>query len=91
MAIRIEFYGIARQRTQTPDVNIPDSDAAMTLGQLLQHVAGLFPDLKDECISGERLQAGFVANIDGQHFVSDPTQIVKPGQSVLIMSADAGG
>ena len=42
-------------------------------------------------MKGEQLQPGYVANINGQHFVSDPETLLDDHTCLLIMSADAGG
>ena len=44
-----------------------------------------------ELIAADRLQPSFVANLNGDRFVSDPGTPLGEGDSVLILSADAGG
>jgi len=39
----------------------------------------------------DRLRPSFVANLNGDQFVSDPLTRLNDGDSVLILSADAGG
>jgi len=91
MVIRVEFYGIVRQRAETATINIHENNSSLTLGELLRRIVTQIPELAQDCIMDDRLQTGYVANINGQEFVSDPTRKIESGQSVLIMSADSGG
>jgi len=91
MVIRVEFYGIARQRAETATIHLKEDGSSLTLGELLRQIVTRIPELAQDCIADDRLQTGYVANINGQEFVSDPTRKIESGQSVLIMSADSGG
>ncbi|MCC7417663.1 MAG: MoaD/ThiS family protein [Acidobacteria bacterium] len=84
--MRVEFMGIARERAGTAEVTFP----AATLGQMLAMLSTRFPMLGD-IVNGERLQPAFVANLNGDRFVSDPATPLVEDDSVLILSADAGG
>ena len=68
------------------------------LSQVLSELAAQFPELAADCIhhaeasSGTAsLQPGYTASVGGQRFVSDPDELLRPGDSLLIMSADPGG
>ena len=61
-------------------------DGLVSLGRV-----GRFPALERECIEGGRIKDGYVVNLGGQRFVTDPDITVESGCCVLIMSADAGG
>jgi len=63
---------------------------AGTLGQLLGTLAAQIPSLRD-LIAVDRLHASFVANLNGNRFVSDPGTPLDENDCVLILSADAGG
>lgn len=91
MVIRVEFYGIVRQRADTATIHVEEDGSSLTLGELLQQIVTQIPELAQDCIANDQLQAGYVANINGQEFVSDPRRRIESGQTVLIMSADAGG
>ncbi len=90
MSIRVEFYGIARQRAGQPFVALPVT-GPVSLGTVIERLATEFPQLALECLSGNRLRAGYVANIDGARFLGDPDSMIDDNSSLLIMSADAGG
>jgi len=89
MPIRVEFYGIARQRAGVPAIELEGHVA--TLAGALSELAVRLPEFGRDCVAGERLAASLGANLDGQRFVSDPETPLRDGQSLLILSADAGG
>lgn len=88
MSVRIEFYGIPRQRAGVDSTVVED---VSDLGQALRAAAARFPGLAAACVEDGRLRSGYIANINGRWFTSDPASPLKPGDSVLILSADAGG
>ena len=84
--MRVEFFGIPRERAGVAETKLE----AATLGGLLAALAGRFPALA-EIIHENQLRPSFVANLNGNQFVTDPgTQLTKD-DCVLILSADAGG
>jgi molybdopterin converting factor small subunit len=84
--MRVEFLGLPRERAGVAEVELQ----ADTLGQLLATLAVRFPAF-DALVSGDRLQPSFVANLNGDKFVSDPRTRLQDNDCVLILSADAGG
>jgi molybdopterin converting factor small subunit len=91
MAIRVEFFGIARQRAGVSELRLESRQAAAPLGELLSEIAIRLPELGRDLIAGGRLHASLTANLDGARFIDDPTTLIRDGQSLLILSADAGG
>ena len=87
MTITVELYGIARRRAGTANATA----AGRCLGDVLADLARQFPELAEACFDGGRLKPGFVANVDGDRFVSDPQTPLGGETSLLILSADAGG
>lgn len=90
MTIRVEFFGIARQRAGTSSIEL-ETRGPLSLGQALQLVAERLPEFGRECLVEGRLLSALSANVDGARFVSDPAMLLESGQSLLILSADAGG
>jgi molybdopterin converting factor small subunit len=84
--MRVEFLGVPRERTGVSELEL-DAD---TLGQLLGALSARFPSL-GELITADGLPPSFVANLNGDRFVSDPRTPLSEKDSVLILSADAGG
>lgn len=87
MPIRIELYGIPRHRAGTSALEVD----ARTLGDALAIAGRRLPGLAETCLDGGRLRSGFLANINGRKFVSDPATPLSAGDCVLILSSDAGG
>jgi molybdopterin converting factor small subunit len=87
MLITVELFGIPRERAgiaKTP------ADGAR-LDEVLSDLARRFPRLAEGCILHGVLRPGYLANLNGQRFVSDPSTPLASGDSLLILSADAGG
>jgi len=84
--MRVELLGIARERAGVAELELK----ADTLGQLLRALTIRCPELGD-LIDRDRLQPSIVANLNGDRFVSDPHTPLRDGDSLLILSSDAGG
>jgi molybdopterin converting factor small subunit len=84
--MHVEFLGVPRQRAGISEMEVQ----ADTLGQLLGTLAARIPSLC-ELIAVDRLHSSFVANLNGDQFVSDPGTRLGEDDCVLILSADAGG
>jgi molybdopterin converting factor small subunit len=87
MSVHVELFGIPRERAGIAETTAEGS----RLGEVLLDLARRYPRLGETCFEGGRLQAGYVVNLNGQRFVLDPATEVQPGDSLLILSADAGG
>jgi len=88
MSVRVEFYGIPRERAGVDAIELRDPD---TLGQALGMLGARLPGLAASCFVDGRLKVGYLANLNGERFTTDPTAALRPGDAVLILSADAGG
>jgi molybdopterin converting factor small subunit len=84
--MRLEFYGVPRERAGVPGLEVQ----ADTLGQLLGALAVRIPSF-GRFISGDRLHPSFIASLNGERFVSDPGTPLGKDDCLLILSADAGG
>jgi molybdopterin converting factor small subunit len=84
--MHVELLGLPRERAGVAELELE----ANTLGQLLTALADRFPSFS-ELIVVDRLQPSITANLNGDRFISDPRTRLKEGDSVLILSADAGG
>jgi len=84
--MRVEFFGIPRERAGIAEFELQ----AETLGQLLNVLAVRFPSFSEVVQSG-RLRSPFLANLNGDRFISDPATKLRESDYVLILSADAGG
>lgn len=84
--MRVEFYGISRQRSGVAELRVN----AATLGELLGNLAASYPKL-GELITENRLHPALAANLNGDRFVRDPLTTLAEHDCLLILSADAGG
>ena len=87
MPITVELFGIARSRAGIAQTTAVGN----CLGDVLVDLAKRFPQLAESCIDGRRFRSGFAANLGGQRFVTSPETPVSDGDTVLILSVDAGG
>ncbi|MDP1796164.1 MAG: hypothetical protein Q8K78_01720 [Planctomycetaceae bacterium] len=62
-----------------------------SLGDVFADLARRFPGLAETCIDGRHLRPGFTANISGNRFISAPETILNTGDTVMLLSLDAGG
>jgi hypothetical protein len=85
--VTIEFFGIPRQRAGRAELAI----AAGTISELLKSVEQSCPGLKGLRQADGRLSPHYLLSIDGRQFVTDMRQEVRPGERLLLLSADAGG
>jgi len=76
--MRVEFFGIPRERAGVPQMEVE----AETLGQLFAKLEERFPSFAEPT---------FATNLNGERFVSDPATPLGQEDCVLILSADAGG
>lgn len=84
--MQVEFLGVPRQRAGVSVLQIQ----ADTLGELLCALTARIPPL-GELIDVDQLNPSFVANLNGDEFISDPGTPLREDDCVLILSADAGG
>jgi molybdopterin converting factor small subunit len=84
--MHVEFLAVPRRLAGISEVEIH----AVTLGQLLKELSAQFPSFREFIVS-DRLHPTFVANLNGDEFISDPGTVLSEKDRVLILSADAGG
>lgn len=89
MSIEVEFFGIPRLRAGVRRVTM-SADQATQLSDLFARLHHECPGFAAACLDGNQLRDGFIASIEGEVFTSQDV-LVECGNSVLIMSADAGG
>lgn len=87
MQVAVELFGIARARAGVARTTAE----GLCLGDVLAELAERFPLLAESCIDGRRLRPHCTANLGGQRFVSAPETPLCDGDTLLLLSADAGG
>jgi molybdopterin converting factor small subunit len=86
-SVTVEFYGMPRQRAGRAELTV----AAATVAEVLAAVARACPRLADLVREDGRLAPHYLLSLDGREFVADPRQALRPGERLLLLSADAGG
>ena len=89
--MRVEFFGIPRLRAGVSTIDIKLDGEAESLRGVLQIVAAACPEFADSCLVDGWLKTGYVINIDGEEFVSDPDVLISNLNTLIVMSSDAGG
>ena len=84
--MRVEFFGVSRERSGVSELHVQ----ARTLGELLGQLAVQYPALA-ELLPDNRLHPALAANLNGDRFVRDPLTPLNDRDCLLILSADAGG
>lgn len=88
----VELFGVARLVGKSGQVTLTLPHGA-TVEEMLAALADTLPALVGRVIGpdGRSLVDGFACNVNGLQFVHTPTAPVNPGDTILILSADAGG
>ena len=87
MQVTVELFGIPRARAGVAQTVAN----GQCLGDVLADLAKRFPSLAESCIEGRTLRPGFTANLRGDRFVTAPDTLLSDGDTVLLLSLDAGG
>jgi molybdopterin converting factor small subunit len=87
VTIIVELFGVARQCAGMAKT---EAEGAR-LGEVLIDLARRYPRLGEECFEKGQLRRGYMANLNGARFISDPETVLSPGDSLLILATDAGG
>ncbi len=91
MEMTVELFDIPRRRAGTGRVAVEIDADEVRFSDLLHVLGERFPALAASCFDGRRLRPGYLASVSGERFLTDPDTQLGGGDSVLIMSADAGG
>lgn len=85
--ITVEFFGLARSRTGTDAIEL----SATTLADIVQELVRQYPALAESCFRDGQLGDSWLFNLNGQQFTRDTDTRLDDGDSIMLMSADAGG
>jgi molybdopterin converting factor small subunit len=88
----VELFGVARLLARTREVSL-SLPAGATIADAFAALAEELPALVGQVISPDRtrLVDGYACNVNGLTFVRSAADAVNPGDSIVILSADAGG
>jgi molybdopterin converting factor small subunit len=85
--VTVEFFGVPRARAGRAELAL----SARTVAELLAAMEAACPGLKGIRRPDGRLAPQYLLSLDGREFLSDPAYQLRPGDRVLLLSADAGG
>jgi hypothetical protein len=83
----VEFFSIPRQRAGRAELAVP----AGSVREVLAAVERACPALTDLVRPDGRLSPHYLFSLDGQRFLTDAGQALRPGERLWLLSADAGG
>lgn len=88
----VELFGVARMLARTSEVPLTLHPGA-TCADVFSALAEKLPALIGRVITPERtrLVEGYACNVNGRDFVRTPAATVRSGDTIVILSADAGG
>jgi molybdopterin-guanine dinucleotide biosynthesis protein A len=88
----VELFGVARLVAKTSELPLLLAPGA-TFSDVFAALAEKLPMLVGRVIASDRrdLLNGYAVNVNGREFVRGSRATVKPGDSIIILSADAGG
>jgi len=87
MQVTVELFGIPRARAGVAQTIA----SGQSLGDVFADLATRFPSLAETCIDGRNLRPGYTANLCGERFVTATETPLSEGDTVLLLSLDAGG
>ena len=87
MQVAVELFGIPRARAGLAQTSAVGSN----LGDVLADLARKFPALAESCVDRRSLRPGFIVNLGAERFVTSPETPLREGETVLLLSLDAGG
>ena len=87
MQISVELFGIPRARAGVAETVASGEN----LGDVLGDLAARYPHLAEACIDGRNLRPGYIVNLSADRFVTCPETPLSEGDTVLLLSLDAGG
>jgi molybdopterin converting factor small subunit len=87
MAVTVELFGVPRARAGCAELTL----AAATAGEALAALAEACPGLGELRRPDGRLAPQYLLSLDGERFVTDLAEPLRPGERLLLLSADAGG
>jgi molybdopterin converting factor small subunit len=86
-AVTVELYGLPRARAGRSELTV----AAATAGEALAALVAACPALAAVRRPDGGLAPHYLLSLDGERFVTDLAEPLRPGDRLVLLSADAGG
>lgn len=85
--VTVELFGVPRLRAGRSQLTV----AAGTVREALRAIEVACPGLAGLVCADRQLAPHYLISIDGKQFVTDLSSPLRPGDRLLLLSADAGG
>jgi hypothetical protein len=85
--VTVEFFGVPRQRAGRAELQV----SAATVADVLAAIERACPGLAGLQRPDGRLAPHYLLSLDGRRFVGDVSERLRPGERLLLLSADVGG
>lgn len=85
--ITIELFGMPRARAGLKELAVSASNVSEALAEVVKNCS----QLADVLTTNGSLAPQYLLSLDGQQFISDLSHRLRPGDRLLLLSADAGG
>ena len=85
--IKVELFEMARRIAGVAEIEVEGA----TLRDVLAAVRAAYPALDPDVIRGDILAPHWRAGLNGRDWIDDPDQVLSEGDTVLLISALAGG
>jgi molybdopterin converting factor small subunit len=86
-SVVIELYGVPRLRAGRRECRVQATNVAEAIVALEREC----PALAGSVIANGQLLSAYRLSLNGQQFVTDPATRLEPGDSLVLIAADAGG
>ena len=83
----IELYGVPRLRAGRSELTV----SAGTVAEAMIAMEQQCPALAGAVVAQGRLLPAYRVSLNGETFVTDPATRLRPGDSLVLIAADAGG
>ena len=86
--VRVELFGVPRLRAGVSQLAVEAAD----IGEALRALSRACPSLLGSVLtSAGSLRSAYTLNINGQRFTSDPSTLLRDGDSLILLAVDVGG
>jgi len=87
VTVQVELFGVPRLRVGRAACVV----TAASAGDAMAALESQCPELAGSVLEGGWLLPAYRLSLNGQSFLTDPAARLQPGDSLILLAADAGG
>ena len=87
VAVLVELFGVPRLRAGRPACTV----TAASVGDAMADLENQCPQLSGSVLANGWPLPAYRLSLNGNSFVTDPAERLRPGDSLILLAADAGG